>query len=59
MRLIRVLRRTMGHVSAEESGQTMAEYGLILSLLSVALIFALTTIGTSISGFFTSFSAGL
>ncbi len=59
MRLIRVLRRNMGRACAEESGQTMAEYGLILSLLSVALIFALTTIGTTISGFFTSFAAGL
>lgn len=59
MRLIRVLSPSMGHACVNESGQTMAEYGLILSLLSVALILALTTIGTTISGFFTSFAAGL
>ncbi len=59
MRLFRVLRRNLGRMCGDEAGQTMAEYGLILSLLSVALILALTTIGTTISGFFTSFAAGL
>jgi Flp pilus assembly pilin Flp len=43
----------------EESGQTMAEYGLVLTLLSAALFLSLTTIGSSVSGFFASFAAGL
>lgn len=43
----------------EEAGQTMAEYGLLLSLISVALLLAMTQIGNSIVGFLTSFSAGL
>ncbi len=43
----------------EEAGQTMAEYGLLLSLISAALLLALGEIGSSIVEFFTSFSAGL
>lgn len=59
MRLIQMLRQSLRRECFDESGQTMAEYGLILSLLSVALILALTTIGTTIAGFFTSLAVGL
>ena len=43
----------------DEDGQTMAEYALVLSLISAAVIFSITTIGTTLSGFFTSFTVGL
>ncbi|MDF9406930.1 MAG: Flp/Fap pilin component [Pelotomaculum sp. PtaB.Bin013] len=33
----------------EESGQGMAEYGLILALVACAVIIALTAIGTNIN----------
>lgn len=37
----------------EESGQGMAEYGLILALVAVVVIAALTTLSGGISGIFT------
>jgi len=36
----------------DESGATAIEYGLIVALIAVALIGALTTLGSSLSGFF-------
>ena len=43
----------------DESGATMIEYGLIAALVAVAAITALTTMGESISGMFTSVSGKL
>lgn len=40
----------------EEEGQGMAEYGLILALIAVAVIGTLGAIGTKLSGHFTSIS---
>lgn len=40
----------------DESGATAIEYGLIVALLAVALIGALGSLGTSLSGFFNSTS---
>jgi len=37
----------------EETGQTMAEYGLILALVAVVVITAITLLGGNISAFFT------
>lgn len=37
---------------ADESGATAIEYGLIASLISIALIAAATTLGKNISGTF-------
>ncbi len=45
--------------SCEERGQTMVEYGLLVGLISVALIFALSTIATQLLAFMASFTAGL
>ena len=44
---------------SDEQAQTMAEYALVLSLISAAVVLAITTIGTTVSGFFTSFTVGL
>ncbi len=38
----------------EETGQTMAEYGLILALVAVVVITAITLLGGNISAFFTT-----
>lgn len=43
----------------DERGQTLVEYGLLLGLISVALIFAISSIATQLVGFLTSFNAGL
>jgi Flp pilus assembly pilin Flp len=37
----------------------MAEYALLLGLISVALILALTTMGLTVNGFFTSVATTL
>jgi pilus assembly protein Flp/PilA len=39
-----------------ESGATAIEYGLIASLIAVAAITAMTTVGTNLSGTFTNVS---
>ena len=40
----------------EETGATAIEYGLIAALIAVAIIVALTAVGTSLSDLFTSVS---
>lgn len=41
----------------DESGATAIEYGLIAALIAVAIIVALTTLGTSLSVLFEGISA--
>jgi pilus assembly protein Flp/PilA len=43
----------------DEEGQTMAEYGLILALIAVAVIGALTALGPQISSIFDSVGSEL
>jgi pilus assembly protein Flp/PilA len=43
----------------DESGATAIEYGLIASLIAVAAITAMTTVGTKLSGTFGNVSATL
>ena len=43
----------------EEKAQTMAEYGLILALVSVAAVIVLGTMGTKIGAVFTSITNSL
>lgn len=43
----------------DESGATAIEYGLIAALVSVAAIFALTAMGTSLRTMFTQVSTAL
>jgi len=43
----------------EEEGATMIEYGLIASLVAVAAILALTTLGSKLSSTFTNVSGQL
>jgi len=44
---------------SDESGATAIEYGLIVALLAVALIGALGSLGTSLSGFFNGVSSAV
>lgn len=44
---------------SEESGQTLVEYALILVLVVLLTITALTSIGTTVSAFFTNAATGL
>ena len=43
----------------DESGATAIEYGLIAALVAVAIITALTTLGTDLTNTFTSVSDAL
>jgi pilus assembly protein Flp/PilA len=43
----------------EEDGQGMVEYGLILALVSVAVILILTTLGTNLTDIFTTVAGKL
>ncbi|MBR0600007.1 Flp family type IVb pilin [Sinanaerobacter chloroacetimidivorans] len=43
----------------EESGQGMVEYGLILGLVALAVIAALTVLGTKINGKFEAINNSL
>ncbi len=42
-----------------EDGATAIEYGLIAALIAVAIISAVTTVGTSLQNTFTNVSTGL
>ena len=42
-----------------EKGATAIEYGLIAALIAVAIISAVTTVGTSLTNTFTKVSTGL
>jgi pilus assembly protein Flp/PilA len=41
-------------LAAEEQGQGMAEYGLILAGIAVVVIIAITALGTRLTGLFNS-----
>ena len=42
------------HLIRDESGQTMVEYGLLIALISIAVIAVLVLLGPRIAGFFQS-----
>lgn len=42
----------MKRLFVEESGQGLAEYGLILGLIALAVVVALTATGTGLKGIF-------
>jgi pilus assembly protein Flp/PilA len=43
----------------DESGATAIEYGLIAALVAVAIVGALTTLGTGLTGMFTKVNSDL
>ncbi len=49
----------MKELAANSCGATAMEYALIASLISVLIITGVTSVGTSLSTFFTSLSASL
>ncbi len=46
-------------VMSDESGASAAEYGLLVSLIAVAIIIGVTAFGTAMNKFFSGLSAQL
>ena len=46
--------KTIARLFHDESGQTMVEYGLLIALISIAVIAVLVSLGPRIAGFFQS-----
>jgi pilus assembly protein Flp/PilA len=53
-----VIRFARG-LGSDESGQTLAEYALILMLVALVTIAALTTIGTTLADFLNDIATGI
>jgi pilus assembly protein Flp/PilA len=49
--LVRLLR--------EDEGQDLIEYGLLVGVITIGAIAAITTIGPTVAGYFTSLNAAL
>lgn len=54
-----MLSKNLNRFAKDESGATAIEYGLIASLIAVAIIGAVTTLGTKLTATFGSVSAKL
>lgn len=46
-------------IKTDDKGATAIEYGLIAALIAVAIITAVTSVGTNLGGTFNNVSAGL
>ena len=53
------MTRFISRFIANESGATAIEYGLIASLIAVAIIAAVTSVGTSLNATFTTVAGKL
>lgn len=53
------VRTTLARAEAEESGQTMVEYGLILALISIAAIVVMGTLAGQIGTVFGNVTGAL
>ena len=49
----------LSRVRDREEGQTLVEYGLIIALVSIAVVVALTTMGTELDRLFTAVADAL
>ena len=54
-----MMDRMLSKFAKDESGATAIEYGLIASLIAVAIIVALTSVGSNLTATFTSVGTSL
>ena len=54
-----MMDRMLSKFAKDESGATAIEYGLIAALIAVAIIVALTSVGTNLTATFTSVGTSL
>jgi pilus assembly protein Flp/PilA len=59
MLLSLVSRIQASRVTAEDEGQALVEYGMLVGLIAVLCIVAVTLLGTQIQGFFTDITTAL
>jgi len=55
---IKEVLASLARLSRNESGDTAMEYALIAGLVAIAIVAAVTTLGTSVSGLFGSVLGG-
>ncbi|MGA7988723.1 MAG: Flp family type IVb pilin [Candidatus Dormiibacterota bacterium] len=53
------IRGVLSQINAQEEGQGMVEYALILVLISIVVIVILTTLGHAVNNVFSNISHGL
>ena len=53
-----LLRKIVAFINGEE-GASAVEYGLLVGLIAVAIVVAVTALGTKLSGLFTKITAAL
>ena len=53
------MSKLLARFAKDESGATAIEYGLIAGLISVVIIFALTTLGTNLTTTFNNIATSL
>jgi Flp pilus assembly pilin Flp len=55
------VRRLLNHewLPERESGQTLVEYGMLVTLLAMAVVLVLTVVGQDVVGLFTGLSSHL
>jgi pilus assembly protein Flp/PilA len=57
--LMSVLSKVAARFVRDQRGATMVEYGLLVALIAVVVLTAVGTLGTTITGMFTSVNDGL
>lgn len=53
------MTKLFSRFAKDESGATAVEYGLLASLIALAIIGAVTTLGTTLSGVFSTISGSI
>jgi pilus assembly protein Flp/PilA len=56
---VQIMFAILANLARDEGGATAIEYDLIAALISVVIIGAITTVGTNLSGTFSSVAASL
>lgn len=54
-----VVANAVRSVTADKKGAALVEYGLLVGLIAVIAVAAITTLGTTIAGYFTAINAAL
>jgi pilus assembly protein Flp/PilA len=53
------MKALVGRLVREDAGQDLIEYGLLVGLITALVVGAIATIGTKVTGYFTTLNANL